>query len=84
MSKRYQLTASDGSTYESDARGELGGYRKQKIYGRLDCSSAIQHRFFFKDEAAAIAAVNPIKREINTRYTMGPVFSVLIDILSTR
>jgi hypothetical protein len=64
MTKRYKLTAPDGSTYESDAPGELGGYRKQRIYGRLDCSSAIralprgyaQHRVFFKDEAAAIAA----------------------------
>lgn len=56
MSKYYHLTAPDGSTYGSDILGELGGYRKVKIYGRLDCSSVIRapskgyarHRIFFK------------------------------------
>lgn len=64
MSKLYRLTAPDGSIYESEIPGELGGYTKEKIYGRLDCSSAIralpkgyaQHRVFFKDEPTAIAA----------------------------
>lgn len=64
MSKRYKLTAPDGSTYESTTPGELGGNRRDKIYGRLDCWSAnlalakgyAKHRVFFEDEAAAIAA----------------------------
>lgn len=64
MTKHYELTAPDGSTYRSDLPGELGGNSKDKIYGRLDCSSAIRalpkgyakHRVFFQDEAAAIAA----------------------------
>jgi hypothetical protein len=64
MSKHYHLTAQDGSTYESDIPGELGGYGKVKIYGRLDYSSSIRslprgyarNRVFFKDEAAAMAA----------------------------
>ena len=64
MRKPYRLTAPDGSTYESTTPGELGGNRKGKIYGRLDCWSAnlalpkgyAKHRVFFKDEAAAIAA----------------------------
>lgn len=64
MPKPYRLTAPDGSTYESDTPGELGGNRRDKIYGRLDCWSAnlalpkgyAKHRVFFKDEAAAIAA----------------------------
>jgi hypothetical protein len=55
MPKPYRLTAPDGSTYESDTPGELGGYKKDKIYGRLDCPSAIRalpkgyakHRVFF-------------------------------------
>lgn len=42
MSKRYKPTAPDGSIYESDSPGELGGYKRQKIYGRLDYSSAIR------------------------------------------
>lgn len=64
MSKLYRLTAPDGSIYESEIPGELGGYTKEKIYGRLDSSSAIRalpkgyalHRVFFKDEPTAIAA----------------------------
>ncbi len=64
MPKTYHLTAPDGSTYESTTPGELGGNRRDKIYGRLDCWSAnlalpkgyAKHRVFFKDEAAAIAA----------------------------
>jgi methylphosphotriester-DNA--protein-cysteine methyltransferase len=46
-------------------RGTLGGHRKTRIYGRLDCPSALRaierggyvaQRVFFADEAAAIAA----------------------------
>ncbi len=77
MSKPYHLTAPDGSTYESDTPGELGGYRKEKIYGRLDCSSAIRalpkgyarHRVFFKDESAAVAAgYRPCGHCLRPRY----------------
>lgn len=64
MPKAYRLTAPEGRPYESDTPGELGGNRRNRIYGRLDCPSAIwalpkvytKHRVFFKDEAAAIAA----------------------------
>ncbi len=63
--KLYTLTAADGTTYQSAEKGTLGGHRKLKIYGRLDCPSAlryiakgeyIKYRVFFKDEATAIAA----------------------------
>lgn len=62
--KRYRLLGPDGRTYESATPGTLGGNFKAKIYGRLDCSSAIkalprgysQHRVFFADEVAAVAA----------------------------
>ena len=63
--KLYTLTAADGTTYLSAEKGTIGGHRKLKIYGRLDCPSAlryiakgkyVQHRVFFKDEATAIAA----------------------------
>ncbi len=43
-------------------RGEitLGGYDRLRIYGRLDCWSGKRmhrdHRVFFRDEAAALAA----------------------------
>lgn len=64
-SQRFTLTAADGTTYESERPGTLGGYRRGRIYGRLDCPSALRaiarggyvtQRVFFADEATAIAA----------------------------
>src|SRR5262249_33167342 len=61
--KRYRLLAPDGSTYESEQPGLLGGNKRKRIYGCLDCSRAkaalpgyARNRVFFADEAAAIAA----------------------------
>jgi methylphosphotriester-DNA--protein-cysteine methyltransferase len=64
MPRLYKLTAPDGSQYESEQPGQLGGNRKDRIYGRLDCGTAraalrngyAEYRVFFADEAAAIAA----------------------------
>jgi hypothetical protein len=64
MPTAYRLTHPDGSVVESDVPGLLGGNRRLKIYGRLDCASALRalsrgytkRRVFFADEAAAIAA----------------------------
>ena len=65
MEKLYHLIGRDGKPYDSPLPGTLGGHRKLKIYGRLDCPSAIryiakgqyvQHRVFFADEDTAIAA----------------------------
>ncbi len=64
-SKKYTLIGADGQPYESDTPGALGGHKRLKIYGRLDCPSAaryiekgqyIKYRVFFKDEETAIAA----------------------------
>jgi methylphosphotriester-DNA--protein-cysteine methyltransferase len=61
----YTLLGADGAPYESDAKGQWGGHRRTRIYGRLDCPSAlraiaaggyVRHRVFFADEATAIAA----------------------------
>jgi hypothetical protein len=61
----YALTGPDGSLYTSEVKGQWGGYKPAKIYGRLDCPSALRaitrggyarYRVFFADEAAAIAA----------------------------
>ena len=60
----YRLTQADGSVAECDVRGLFGGNRRLKIYGRLDCPSAVRalargyaaRRVFFADEATAIAA----------------------------
>jgi len=61
----YTLLGPDGRPYRSATRGTLGGYRRCRIYGRLDCPSArravargqyVRHRVFFADEATALAA----------------------------
>lgn len=65
MSKLYALIGADGKPYLSRKKGVLGGHRKGKIYGRLDCPSAlrwiakghyVKHRVFFADAATATAA----------------------------
>ena len=61
-------------------RGTLGGHRGTKIYGRLDCPSAlraiarggyVKYRVFFADEAAAIAAGYPTLRPMHARALPG-------------
>lgn len=61
----YTLIGADGKPYPSETPGTLGGHRKNKIYGRLDCRGAalwiakghyVKQRVFFADEQTAIAA----------------------------
>lgn len=61
----WTLVGPDRRPYQSQAPGSLGGHRKGRIYGRLDCRAALQaiarggyvaQRVFFLDEADAIAA----------------------------
>ena len=61
----YRLVGADGRPYDSDVPGTLGGHRKDRIYGRLDCPGAlrwiakghyVRQRVFFLDEATARAA----------------------------
>lgn len=63
--RTYTLLDADGEPFESTRPGKLGGHRRNKIYGRLDCPSAlrwiakghyVEHRVFFADEETAIAA----------------------------
>ena len=63
--KSYTLLDGDGRPRRSSTPGTLGGHRRSKIYGRLDCPTAlrwiakgqyVQHRVFFADEQTAIAA----------------------------
>jgi hypothetical protein len=66
MQRMYRLVGADGSLVVSSEPGTLGGYRKDRRYGRLDCKvarRALEHgghyarqRVFFKDESTAIAA----------------------------
>lgn len=61
----YSLTGADGRIYVSSRPGKWGGHRRSKIYGRLDCRSALRalanggytaNRVFFADETTAVRA----------------------------
>jgi hypothetical protein len=63
--RTYRLTGKGGEPYESPRPGALGGHRRGRLYGRLDCPAAlraiarggyVEHRVFFADEATALAA----------------------------
>jgi methylphosphotriester-DNA--protein-cysteine methyltransferase len=65
--KMYKLLDADGKEYLSEVPGTFGGNSKLKIYGRLDCPSALstikrfpgsyeRWRVFFADEKTALAA----------------------------
>lgn len=62
MEKTYTLLGPGGS-YQSRFKGTLGGHRGLRIFGQLNCTSAlrfiakgqyVKHRVFFKDMAHAI------------------------------
>jgi hypothetical protein len=63
--RSFTLVGADGASYASLVPGTLGGHRRGKIYGRLDCRAAlaaiarggyVKHRVFFLDEETARAA----------------------------
>lgn len=63
--KQFKLIGRDGKTYLSKTPGKFGGHRGQRVYGRLDCPSAlrwidkgyyIKERVFFKDANIAVLA----------------------------
>jgi methylphosphotriester-DNA--protein-cysteine methyltransferase len=65
MPRTWVLLDATGKPYASTVPGTLGGHRRSKIYGRLDCPGALRwlarghyvtHRVFFLDEATAVAA----------------------------
>ena len=76
----YKLLGPDGEIYLSEKPGTLGGNSKLKIYGRLDCPSALstirrfpgsyeKFRVFFSDEQAALAAgFRPCGRCMRKQY----------------
>jgi hypothetical protein len=61
----FTLTGSAGQPCESPTPGQFGGHRRGKLYGRLDCPSAlraiarggyVRYRVFFADQRTAVAA----------------------------
>ena len=64
-SATWTLIGADGKPFQSSVPGTLGGHRRGKRYGRLDCPAALRaiarggyvtQRVFFADEATALAA----------------------------
>ncbi|MFY9779331.1 MAG: Ada metal-binding domain-containing protein [Candidatus Baltobacteraceae bacterium] len=76
--KTYRLVGADGREYASSTPGAFGGHRKLRIYGRLDCKSAlafiakgqyVRHRVFFANEGDARAAgYRPCAKCMKTAY----------------
>ncbi|WP_280268712.1 Ada metal-binding domain-containing protein [Nocardia wallacei] len=74
----YTLVGGDGKPYRSVIPGTLGGHRRLRIYGRLDCPAALRalprgryaaHRVFFADEQTAICAgYRPCAACLRDRY----------------
>jgi methylphosphotriester-DNA--protein-cysteine methyltransferase len=70
-------------------RGTIGGHRGTRIYGRLDCPTAlraianggyVKHRVFFADEAAAIeAGFRPCARCMPDKYRAWKVSPTPVD-----
>jgi hypothetical protein len=64
--KLYRLVGPDGAEVLASTPGTLGGHRRTRVYGRLDCPVALsliargfdvrRHRVFFADEETAVAA----------------------------
>jgi hypothetical protein len=63
--KTYNLIDANGKPYQSPTKGTLGGNRKDKIYGTLDCKGAARwiakghygkQRVIFADDETAIPA----------------------------
>lgn len=63
--KTYTLIGRDGRPFASAMPGTLGGHRRNRIYGTLDCPGArywiarghyVRQRVFFADEETAVAA----------------------------
>jgi len=75
---QWTLIGRDGKPFRSPVPGTLGGHRRQRIYGRLDCPAALQaidrggyvaHRVFFLDaEAAHAAGYRPCAVCMRTAY----------------
>lgn len=69
MPRTWKLIGPDGKPFDSDRPGTLGGYRRNRIYGRLECPAALraiarggyvkQRVFFLNEEHAQAAGYRP-------------------------
>jgi methylphosphotriester-DNA--protein-cysteine methyltransferase len=77
----FTLLGADRRPHRSEHPGRYGGHRRQRIYGRLDCPSAlraiaaggyVRHRVFFADATTATAAgYRPCAVCLPTAYAAG-------------
>ncbi|ATP40750.1 metal-binding protein [Solibacillus sp. R5-41] len=72
--KTFTLFGADMHPYRSDTPGIFGGYRPSKLYGRLDCPSAlraiakggyVKHRVFYHGQAEVVKRVFALKQVYN-------------------
>lgn len=85
----YRLIGPDGREAVSRVPGTLGGHRRTRVYGRLDCPGAlrwiakghyVRHRVFFANEATAIAAgYRPCARCLPEQYALWKTRAVFLD-----
>jgi methylphosphotriester-DNA--protein-cysteine methyltransferase len=78
VSKTWTLLGADGQLYQSSLPGTLGGHRRLKIYGRLDCASALrflakghyanERVFFLIEDDAKKAGYRPCARCMPQEY----------------
>lgn len=74
----WVLIGADGQPFQSNQPGTLGGHRRTRLYGRLDCPSALaalarggykDHRVFFATaEDATAAGYRPCARCLPEAY----------------
>jgi methylphosphotriester-DNA--protein-cysteine methyltransferase len=78
VTRTWKLIGLDGKPYDSDRPGTLGGHRRGRIYGRLDCPAALraiarggyvtQRVFFLNEEHAMSAGYRPCAVCLPTAY----------------
>ena len=54
----WRLIGPDGKPYESERPGTLGGHRRSRIYGRLDCPGALRWIAMYKEFLDAVRAAS--------------------------
>ena len=90
----WVLVGADGRPYDSATPGTVGGHRRARIYGRLDCPSAaraiarggyVAHRVFFADEPAAVApGYRPCAICLPERYRAWRIVGLVTDLDAAR
>src|SRR5687767_5703473 len=86
----YTLIGPDGRPRPSRSPGTLGGHRRNRGYGRLDCPAAlrwiakghyVRHRVFFADEATALAAgYRPCATCLPERYAAWKAGRMVVEL----